>query len=471
VNGTLEIKTTASVQGMAVKEASRALINMFYGQNAIPSAFQIGAVDYSQTTDGPPSLNPGSEAASSSTKMRDTSVSEDVAIAVISSASSLSTVIAPTSNDALVSAPQPVNCSASIGSQRRANLRSQRFERVATASTKEIEKPLAAIIKGRSRQRQQSLSIDEKTNINKLTSLNDSSLQKTNAVKGATTATLTDSSCRSSDDVDGATVASHSREIIQNRSESSVCANDIGLEADGAAQVKPINEADKSPRVFPVGELFLLDRVARPWIFSYYHKSGNIKDQFAAYVRFNSTGTCLYGRGQNQEGVFVMYGSIETTIIGFVWMISCIYLSTVSIIDSLRMGLQHWIVHNVGPLEFSDATVPVVLESDDGDFVVAEEYFESNDAIVTAAFSLGSASGIKRKTSMVHMAYWADGIVSDNITQQSLSGVVLSAQQQTLHSPLPDTESDFSGLIESSVNSCGVQGLGLWGVWEMADNG
>ena len=122
-----------------------------------------------------------------------------------------------------------------------------------------------------------------------------------------------------------------------------------GIPPPPALPVPPVSSSsvvrEKLRRGPVVGELFTSDTFARPWLFTYFYKSGSIKDQFTTYLRFlpssrNATGSGssdgkgystaetagavvqggeLRGRGIDNIGAFLLTGRAEADITGWSW--------------------------------------------------------------------------------------------------------------------------------------------------------
>lgn len=64
-----------------------------------------------------------------------------------------------------------------------------------------------------------------------------------------------------------------------------------------------------------IGGLFISDDRPIPWQFTYFYKSGSLKDQFTAYMRFLPDGYCQ-GRGMDSIGPFLLRGKVDPDISG-----------------------------------------------------------------------------------------------------------------------------------------------------------
>jgi hypothetical protein len=87
--------------------------------------------------------------------------------------------------------------------------------------------------------------------------------------------------------------------------------NDISI-----AQLSPISACcNRQLTTSTIGGLFTTDERARPWQFTYYYKSGTLKDQFVAYMRF-LPGGFVQGRGVDDIGTFFLSGNADPDILG-----------------------------------------------------------------------------------------------------------------------------------------------------------
>ena len=64
-----------------------------------------------------------------------------------------------------------------------------------------------------------------------------------------------------------------------------------------------------------IGGLFVSDDRPIPWQFTYYYKSGSLKDQFNVYMRFLPDGF-FRGRGMDSIGPFLLRGKVDPDISG-----------------------------------------------------------------------------------------------------------------------------------------------------------
>jgi hypothetical protein len=535
INGTLQIRTTASVQGMAMKEASRALINLFScalqtqqtHQNVcvVPAPFSEDNSSFVQ--EQAPTAAPASSSAPVATSIAVAHGVTEVPSAsaeVSSVAVSVTTELAVLQSEVQAVVPaatalechKPVNCSASVVAasaatvptqqKRKASLSSVRAARVAGNAGVSSSKPLQSQ-SARTSAAGAGKAATKPVTLPPLTSNDDigvTSPVKTSATQASIAAqpNLDNDATGNQQSNSGPVSVSAAEEAVPLAASGPAVASSSSA-APNLSSSSSSKAASRSPRMItsPIGELFLSDRTPRPWVFNYYHKSGNIKDQFIAHLRFNAQGTHMYGRGQYSDanggdgGLLVLYGQVELTIIGYVWMISLCNISLTSMFSMLAnmsssLSIHQWIVLNVGPLEFSDNVPSRVIvnsgnEDDDSLAVIVDDFYESNDEIVTAAFSSsfvsssgatssrGSSNGnnIKRKTTVVHTAYWSDGMMCDYHDNPPVVQAASLVNNDNAGDGAAGADPQFAELLESTATSCGVWGLGLWGVWEMADNG
>lgn len=66
---------------------------------------------------------------------------------------------------------------------------------------------------------------------------------------------------------------------------------------------------------------------AMPWKFSYFHKSGFLKDSHVAYLQFSQDGMAMRGRGSDGIGVFFLKGQSDRDIEGVSWHIDKCYIN------------------------------------------------------------------------------------------------------------------------------------------------
>jgi hypothetical protein len=104
-----------------------------------------------------------------------------------------------------------------------------------------------------------------------------------------------------------------------------------------ASAVPVVPEHLRSP---PISTLFLTDPDPQPWQFTYFYKSGALKDQFTSYLLFSPTGglltgtvstsggVTLRGRGVDSIGTFTLSGRAEAEISGWSWYFHKSYVST-----------------------------------------------------------------------------------------------------------------------------------------------
>lgn len=195
-----------------------------------------------------------------------------------------------------------------------------------------------------------------------------------------------------------------------------------------------------------MSHLFLHEDFPRPWKFSYFHKSGALKDRFNAYLKFSPDGH-MRGRGVDNIGIFYIVGKVDIDISGYVWYFHKTYVSQVEI-ENGGFDVKSWIE------------------------LAADEY---------------DTSGLRTKSHVSHLGYWSEGLdekqspippslspsrKSNQKSSLSLSGHLLSLPPKVLdyvHEFMNLHECNY--LVDEDSRDCeenieGVWGLGLYGVWE-----
>jgi hypothetical protein len=177
-----------------------------------------------------------------------------------------------------------------------------------------------------------------------------------------------------------------------------------------AAPVVP--EHLRSP---PISTLFLTDPSPQPWQFTYFYKSGALKDQFTSYLLFSPTGgllngtvstsggVSLRGRGVDSIGTFTLSGRAEAEISGWSWYFHKSYVST----DAGGVAIPAPDAHFETPTE--DATNAAL-----------ERWLQDVDGAYDAV-------GVSIRLAPVHVshvAYWSGGVESGRRSRVMGSGIM-----------------------------------------------
>jgi hypothetical protein len=171
--------------------------------------------------------------------------------------------------------------------------------------------------------------------------------------------------------------------------------------ASGAAIAVPvIPEHLRSP---PISTLFLSDPAPQPWQFTYFYKSGALKDQFTSYLLFSPTGgllngtvstsggVTLRGRGVDSIGTFTLCGRAEAEISGWSWYFHKSYVST-----------------DAGGVAIPAPDAQFETTAEDSTNAALERWLQDVDGI-------NDAVGVSIRSAPVHVshvAYWSGGVES-----------------------------------------------------------
>eukprot|EP01032_Pedospumella_encystans_P013963 gene13963-16054_t len=234
----------------------------------------------------------------------------------------------------------------------------------------------------------------------------------------------------------------------------------------------------RAPMISP---LFLTDNAARPWLFSYFYKSGAVKDQFTAYLRFVPVyttdlsspdskhtsmrssdvdvigvlvGAEVHGRGIDNIGAFTLTGKAQADINGWTWHVDKSYV----------------------PVTFD--TGSVYLDNLNG---VDTEHVNSQEgsALHWVHLNTNNSNNSSRATVHVrHVAYWSPGVQNTTYTDFNSSNTRATSASTTqadnvntssvgeMNSATTVSSFAVSELNHIDEEPTGIWGLGLWGVWE-----
>lgn len=211
--------------------------------------------------------------------------------------------------------------------------------------------------------------------------------------------------------------------------------------------------ADTTPvqlRAPMISPLFLTDTAARPWLFSYFYKSGAVKDQFTAYLRFvpvyttvspssmNLTsidskdtnvkattesaavlvGAEVHGRGIDNIGAFTLTGKAQADINGWTWHVDkcyvpvtfdtgSVYLDTLHGVDNEQVNghegsALHWV---------QGVDREVALVSDNTSCGTC--YGGHGNSVNT---NTSNSSSSRATVHVRHVAYWSPGVQNTTYT-------------------------------------------------------
>lgn len=163
-----------------------------------------------------------------------------------------------------------------------------------------------------------------------------------------------------------------------------------------------------------IGPLFLEDPHPRPWQFTYFYKSGAVKDQFTAYLLFrnhSSVGMQLCGRGVDNIGMFKLHGHAEADITGWSWYIYKSYIPNATEMDEYMGdeedgsgGIDREGTNSAVHMGVKTSRLERWLQSVEDDFNVHNRDSNSNS--------------IRSPTIHVsHIAYWSSGVEVASCTQ------------------------------------------------------
>jgi hypothetical protein len=184
-----------------------------------------------------------------------------------------------------------------------------------------------------------------------------------------------------------------------------------GAEAKGV-----VPEHLRSPAV---SDLFLTDTSARPWQFSYFYKSGAVKDQFTAYLRFRSSGgsgasggsggsagATLRGRGVDDIGAFTLTGRAEADISGWSWYINKSYVPFA--VDQATDANQAGDLQD-DAVNATDEELGV--EGGNGALTRMERWLQDVEGLLDPPNALAtSARAGGSSVHVTHVAYWCTGV-------------------------------------------------------------
>jgi hypothetical protein len=159
--------------------------------------------------------------------------------------------------------------------------------------------------------------------------------------------------------------------------------------------------------------LYLMtDRVARPWQFTYFYKSGAFKDQFQVYLRFFSV-HAIRGKGIDSIGYFTVDGRVETDIVGPKILLNKTYYhggDTPFHLDSATS--------NTSAVDFlSDIDDPALAHTA-ANTTMLDQIMHLSNSGVGGGNGKGAATTRDAHAHVRHLAYWSEGITLQNSTDQ-----------------------------------------------------
>jgi hypothetical protein len=171
-----------------------------------------------------------------------------------------------------------------------------------------------------------------------------------------------------------------------------------------------------------VGDLFLCDAFPRPWQFSYFYKSGAVKDQFTAYLRFRpsvnagydrtvgggggSAGATLRGRGVDDIGAFTLSGRAEADISGWSWYINKCYVPFA--VDQAPDP------DDTADLQESDDGL-ASADSNSGALTRMERWLQDVEGLLDPPSAVAASTRAGGSSVHVtHVAYWSTGVEDEH---------------------------------------------------------
>jgi hypothetical protein len=83
----------------------------------------------------------------------------------------------------------------------------------------------------------------------------------------------------------------------------------------------------------------------RPWLWTYYSKSGAVKNSYVGYMCMTSGTQQIFGRGVDMNGAFEMSGAMTQTIDGVAWVTYKAYISETEVFNtSLVDSVEEWVM-------------------------------------------------------------------------------------------------------------------------------
>jgi len=189
----------------------------------------------------------------------------------------------------------------------------------------------------------------------------------------------------------------------------------------------------------------------RPWKFSYFHKSGFLKDSHDVWLQFSDEGLKMRGRGRDQIGPFFMKGYSEVDIEGLSWHVDKCYLNLsnhgidgeddVKIDEWVRNASGDWVTDSdLNDWGKAHVTHTAYISSGVGVAVVAEAHFIQQKRAALAAFNTNNSTNV-------------------DSTAMSLQGQEYAMKREA--------KTQLDSYIAFNSN----WGYGMWGVWEASTVG
>lgn len=196
-----------------------------------------------------------------------------------------------------------------------------------------------------------------------------------------------------------------------------------------------------------MSSLFLGEDYARPWRFSYYHKSGSLKDRFTTYLHFTPDGF-IRGRGVDFVGVFTLFGQADADSSGgHTYFFHKVYVGE-DVIN--RFEEESGGVHHVRDpdLDSMDIRLQMWLQRAHVEYV-----FEG-----------------RTRTHVSHTGYWSSG-VDAAVEGGRVGGQMNQKDGNRSREAIIEGDTGKRRHRWSSEDVLGVWGMGLYGVWETSSIG
>lgn len=264
-----------------------------------------------------------------------------------------------------------------------------------------------------------------------------------------------------------------------------------------------VNYTPKSLRAPMISPLFLTDTSARPWLFSYFYKSGAVKDQFTAYLRFvpiyNTTSTSLavdaggihakssinnipnvysnsggyadttttgcvnpalagaemHGRGIDNIGAFTLTGKAQADIGGWTWHVEKSYVPVNFDSSSVYVDTTDAISDIVGGVG-DDGTALHWVKSVDRDVANRGDNRSGTNGNSYSSSNSGGDSNSRAGVHVRHVAYWSSGV--ENTTYTAYSSTSPSAIGTATAVPGTDTRNTHVDPSTSNIVSATING-------------
>ena len=215
----------------------------------------------------------------------------------------------------------------------------------------------------------------------------------------------------------------------------------------------------------------IIDPHPRPWQFTYFYKSGAVKDQFTAYLLFrnhSSVGMQLCGRGVDNIGTFKLHGHAEADITGWSWYIYKSYIPNATEMDEYMGdeddgsgGIDREGTNSVVHMGVKTSRLERWLQSVRDDFNVHNR--DSN------------SQSIRSPTIHVsHIAYWSSGVEVESCTQtygvyqsdvhksKLQKGPTTSAHTTTSTTNTTSTTTAATSSVEKELDFIDEESSGIW---------